>query len=100
VRGSAWPEARVRIECEPPLQWIAPNALGGRTANPPRGRFLLRALEFLSGPRIEVRQDDRVLWDGRVRRLVPGRSTPFPAGWTAGVEPGRGPVRVRVVRRG
>jgi len=115
VRGSAWPEARVRIECEPPLQWIAPNVLaapstsaalaGGRTrgdraAVPPRGRFLLRALEFLSGPRIEIRQGERVLWDGRVRRLVPGRSTSLPAAWTAGIEPGGGPVRVRVVHHG
>ena len=104
VRGSLWPEQRVPIECEPPLQWIAPNALAvpaTRTgATPPRGRFLLRALEFLSGPRIEIRQGGRVLWDGRVRRLVPGRSTALPAGWPAGVDPGGGPVSVRVVRRG
>jgi hypothetical protein len=109
VRGSAWPAERVAIECEPPLHWIAPNAIappagassaGSRPAAPPRGRFLFRALEFLSGPRIEIRQSDRVLWDGRARRLVPGRSTALPAGWTAAVELEGGPVSVRVVHRG
>jgi NADPH-dependent 2,4-dienoyl-CoA reductase/sulfur reductase-like enzyme len=103
VRGSAWPAERVSIRCEQPLQWIAPNALSAVArpgAKPPRGRFLLRSLEFVSGPRIEIAQDGRILWDGRLRRLVPGRSTSLPAGWTAGVEAGGGPVRVRVVRRG
>ena len=104
VRGSAWPDQRVPIECESPLQWIVPNSLSpARTragAAPPRGRFLLRSTEFLSGPRIEIRQDERVLWDGRVRRLVPGRSTSLPAAWTTGVEPGGGPLRVRVADRG
>ena len=27
VRGSAWPDWRVPIECEPPLHWISPNLL-------------------------------------------------------------------------
>jgi hypothetical protein len=105
VRGSAWPDQRVAIQCEQPLQWIAPNAIcasfGARsTAAPPRGRFLLRSREFMSGPRVELAQDGRVLWDGRLRRLGPGRSTLLPAAWTAAVEPGGGPVRVRVVHRG
>ena len=108
VRGSAWPEARVPIECEAPLHWIAPNVLSPPAtmharapgASPPRGRFLLRALEFFTGPRIEIQQDDRVLWDGRVRRLTPGRSTALPAAWTADVRPDGGPVRVRLVHRG
>jgi thioredoxin reductase len=105
VRGSAWPDERVPIECAPPLQWIVPNALcapaGTRARGiPARGRFLLRSLEFLTGPRIEISQDGRVIWDGRLRRFVPGRSTSLPAAWTAAVEPGAGPVRVRVVHRG
>jgi thioredoxin reductase len=108
VRGSTWPEQRVAIECEPPLHWIAPNALSppgtssarAPGATPPRGRFLLRAHEFFSGPRIEIQQDARVLWDGRVRRLGPGRSTRLPAAWTAAVDPAGGPVRVRLVHHG
>jgi len=106
VRGSAWPDRRVPIECEPPLQWIVPNALCAQAAStragaaPPRGRFLLRSHEFLSGPRIEIAQGERVLWDGRLRRLGPGRSTPLRAAWSAGVTPDGGPVRVRVVHRG
>ena len=60
----------------------------------------LRSTEFVSRPRIQVVQDGRTLWDGRIRRLVPGRSARLAAGWTAAVDPGGGPVRVRVVRRG
>jgi thioredoxin reductase len=100
VRGAEWPAIRVPIECEHPLQWIAPNAVGPAGADPPRGRFLLRSREFVSRPRIAVVQDGRTLWDGRIRRLVPGRSAPLAIGWTAAVDPGGGPVSVGVVRRG
>jgi thioredoxin reductase len=108
VRGSAWPEARVAIECDPPLRWISPNAIAAgagsartrASALPPRNRFLLRAHEFVARPRVEIAQDGRVLWDGLVRRLVPGRSARLPSGWTRAVDAGGGPVRVRAVARG
>ena len=100
VRGRAWPQRRLAIECEPPLGWISPNVLNGAPSSPPRGFFALRSAEFASGPRIQVTQDDRTIWDGRMRRLVPGRSARLAAGWTASVDPGGGPVRVRVVSRG
>jgi thioredoxin reductase len=100
ARGSAWPEARVGIECEPPLTWISPNVLSDRPRDPPRGSFALRSAEFVSGPRLQVTQEDRIIWDGRIRRLIPGRSARLAAGWTAAVNFGGGPVRVRVVNRG
>jgi thioredoxin reductase len=99
VRGSEWPEARVPIEGDAPLHWIAPNAIAGR-GDPPRGRFLLRSREFVSRPRIQIVQDGRMLWDGRIRRLVPGRSRSLPTGWTTSVDPRGGSVCVRVVPRG
>jgi hypothetical protein len=130
LAGGTWPEKRVRIECEPPLHWIAPNAASLRrlasaapvlatavrppaTADyteeprfappfdsPPRDRFLLRSREVLTRPRIEVVQDGRILWAGRFRRLVPGRSTALPGAWVGVVHPMGGPVRVRLVARG
>jgi thioredoxin reductase len=100
LRGSAWPEQRVPIECEAPLQWISPNVVSSRASAPPRGCFALRSNEFVSGPRIEVAQDGRTLWDGRIRRLLPRRSARLPAGWAAKVEPAGGPVRVRLVHHG
>ncbi|HEX6653317.1 MAG TPA: FAD-dependent oxidoreductase [Thermoleophilaceae bacterium] len=100
VRGSAWPDRRVPVECEPPLHWISPNVLAGRPTPPSRGTFALRSTEFASGPRIQVTQEGRMLWDGRIRRLVPGRSARLAAGWVAAVDAAGGPVRVRVVRRG
>jgi thioredoxin reductase len=107
VRGSEWPRQRVPIKCEPPLHWIAPNAItphrpgaAPHGADPPRGRFLLRSHEFLRGPRIQIVQGDRVIWDGRIRRLVPGRSASLPTGWTAAVDCGGAPICVRVLQRG
>ena len=95
-----WPAVRVPIECEPPLHWIAPNAVAPDAGAPPRGRFLLRSLEFVRGPRIEIVQDGRELWNGRLARLVPGRSARLPHAWTFAVDPEGGPVRVRVGSRG
>jgi len=100
VRGAHWPESRVPIECELPLQWIAPNALAVGAGAPPRGRFALRSGEFARRPRVEIAQDGRSLWSGRVGRLVPGRSARLPHDWTAAVDPAAGPVRVRVAARG
>src|SRR5215212_3887810 len=100
VRGSAWPERRARIECEPPLHWISPNAISEKPGSPPRGGFALRAREFATRPQVTIVQDGRTLWDGLPKRLVPGRSTRLPAGWTAAVDPGGGPVRVRLASGG
>ena len=48
---------------------------------------------------LQVRQDGRELWSGRVGRLVPGRSAHIPAGWIAAESiPIRGPVIVAVNR--
>jgi thioredoxin reductase len=101
VRGSAWPEATVPIECEPPLRWISPNAIAARdTTGPPRDRFLLRSREFVTRSRIEIAQDGRTLWDGGVGRLVPGRSARLPHAWTRSVDPAGGAVSVRLAARG
>jgi thioredoxin reductase len=80
-----WPE-RVPIVCRPPLLWISPNAVSGGE-QPPRDRFALRSSAFLAGPHIEIRQHDRLLWTGRLRRMVPGRSSSLPASWLVDVDP-------------
>jgi thioredoxin reductase len=98
--GHGWPGARVPIECEPPLRWISPNAIDPGAGPPPRGRFALRSSEFVQRPRVEIAQAGRGLWSGRLRRLVPGRSAALPHAWTAAVDPGDGPVRVRVAGGG
>jgi thioredoxin reductase len=95
-----WAGARVSIECEPPLHWIAPNVIAPGAGPPPRGRFALRSREFATRPRLELVQDGRTLWAGRVARLVPGRSARLAHDWTEGVDGAGGPVRVRLARRG
>ena len=93
-----WPHERVPVRCVAPLSWIAPNAIAPGAGPPPRGRFALRAHTFLEVPEIEVAQDGRTLWRGRVRGVRRGRSTALPARWTAAVDPAGGPVAVRVLR--
>jgi thioredoxin reductase len=82
----SWPERAVPILCGEPLRWVSPNAVSGSEA-PPRGRFLLRSNAVLGRSRVEIRQGERLLWSGRVRRLVPGRSTLLPTGWLGDVDP-------------
>ena len=105
LEDGSWPSPRVPIVCEPPLGWIAPNAVSGAEA-PPRDRFALRARDFASGRasarrlpaggspggRVRLVQDGRTLWNGRVARLMPGRSSRLPHEWVRNVDPGGGPV--------
>jgi len=85
--------AVVPIECAPPLHWISPNAIGPNAGSPPRGRFLLRSRDFVRRAPIEIRQDDRLLWNG-FARLTPGRSAPLPCDWVTAVDPLGEPVQV------
>jgi thioredoxin reductase len=97
LEDGEWPQRRAPIICEEPLGWIAPNAVADAQA-PPRGRFALRSREFLRAPRIEVAQAERVLWSGRVARLVPGRSARLADQWVRDVDPGGAAVRVALAR--
>jgi thioredoxin reductase len=91
----SWPDARVPIVCEPPLQWISPNAVSASRDAPPRRRFLLRSAEFLTRPLVELSQEGRPFWRKRLDRLVPGRSTPLPAGWIFLVDIKGSPIEIR-----
>jgi hypothetical protein len=95
--SGAWPAQRLQLVCEPPLGWVAPNVLGTPGGpRPARGHFALRAGEYIRAPRLEVVQGTRVLWSGRLPRVMPGRSARLPAGWTASVDPGGPAVTVRL----
>jgi thioredoxin reductase len=98
--SGAWPARRIRIATRRPLGWIAPSAVSDAGDPPPRSRFALRSTEFLKRPAIEVRQQGRVLWTGRVRRLVPGRSAYLPAGWIDSVDWDGGPIEITSPREG
>jgi thioredoxin reductase len=72
LRTGNWPkpETRIPITVAAPLAWISPNVITVGTP-PPRGHFVLRTREVLSGATVELRQGDRVLASRRFRRLVP-----------------------------
>jgi thioredoxin reductase len=103
LAGAPWPAAPVPIVCDPPLQWIAPNAVGRGEGRVARDHFLLRAAEELIHPLVAVEQGGRTLLRRHVPRLVPGRSARLPTSWAATVDPGGDAVAIRVVsgrRRG
>jgi thioredoxin reductase len=87
-----WP-AQVHVLCLAPLQWISPNVIAGK-APPPRRRLMLRGSVFLDRPRIDIAQDGRRLWSGRIRKLVPNRSASLPCDWIERVDPKSGPIEV------
>ena len=99
VEGEPWPERGVPIICRRPLQWIAPNSVSATIQPPPRDRFALRSAAFTNRSRIEIGQDGRPLWSGRVARLTPGRSRALPAAWITHVDPNGGPIIVALVVR-
>ena len=86
-----WPRS-LPIVCKAPLQWISPSAVGA--VPPPRRRFLVRATEFLRAPTLDLRQDGRVLWRGRLRQVMPGRSVSLPWEWIRSVDPQGGAVEL------
>jgi thioredoxin reductase len=90
-----WPSA-IPLAVRAPLLWVAPSLLPRISHRPPRDRFLLRSSSFVRLPRLEVDQDRRVLWSGRLPRLVPNRSAHIPSGWASRVDPEGGPVTVGV----
>lgn len=94
--GEPWPTSRVPIECEAPLHWMTPSAIvpSRDGTHPP---FRLRARGILGARQVEISQDGRTLWRGRVQRLMPGRSARLPSSWTAAVDSDGGPVVVHVV---
>jgi len=90
-----WP-SHVRLVARDPIAWIAPNLLLAAGHDPPRNRFLLRSRELIWRARIQVHQDGRQLWRGRVGRLVPGRSAHIPARWATQADAAGGPAIVGV----
>jgi hypothetical protein len=95
---NVWPAPAVPVTCRPPLRWISPNAVGGGRDAPPRRRFALRSTVLLRRPEIEIRQDGRRLWNGRVPRLGPGRSASLPTAWVAAVDLAGNAVEVAPLR--
>jgi hypothetical protein len=93
--GSAPGPVRLPVTVEPPLLWIAPNVLRGRSA-PPRGRFVLRSDVFARLARLEVWQDGRRLATDVSYGMKPDRPVRLGASWTGRADPGGGPVTVRL----
>jgi thioredoxin reductase len=94
--GPAPVSVRLPLTVEPPLLWVAPNALRAGGPAPPRGRFVLRSDVFARLARLEVWQDGRRLATGVSFGMKPDRPVRLGAAWTNRADPGGGPVTVRL----
>jgi thioredoxin reductase len=94
--GPAPGPERVPVTVEPPLLWVAPNALRAGGPAPPRGRFVLRSDVFARLARLEVWQDGRRLATDVSFGMKPDRPVRLGASWTGRADPGGGPVTVRL----
>lgn len=94
--GPAPGPVRLPVTVQPPLLWIAPNAVRAGGPAPPRGRFVLRSDVFARLARIEVWQDGRRLATGVSYGMKPDRPVRLGASWTGRADPGGGPVTVRL----
>jgi thioredoxin reductase len=98
LRSGEWPDtAPLAIECEPPLAWISPSVVpagDGADERLAHGHFIARVAAVLDRPLLQLRQDGRVLWSRRYRRLRPAMPVRIPARWTGRADPGGGPVRL------
>lgn len=89
-----WPAMRIPVRCAPPLRWAAPNVF---TPGSAFERLSIRSDALLRWRTVEVLQDGRSLWNGRIRRLGPGRSVRANIGRLHRLDPSGGPVDIRVV---
>src|SRR5215470_10444009 len=95
--GRPAPEpVRLRVTVQAPLLWISPNAVRAGGPVPPRGRFVLRSGVFRRLAPIEVWQDGRRLATELSYRMIPDRPVRLGASWTGRIDPGGGPVTVRL----
>jgi len=97
LTGRVWPSRPPRaIVAEAPIRWVSPSAVADDVRRVPHGHLLLRVDRFLDATEVEVRQDERVLWRQRYRRLVPACSIHLDAGWLTKVASEGGPIVVCV----
>ncbi|MFG2456253.1 NAD(P)/FAD-dependent oxidoreductase [Streptomyces sp. NPDC048523] len=86
----------VPLLVDPPLRWIAPNRVTPADRGLP---YLLRTTAPLYRPLLQVTQDGRTLHRQGFLRALPHRTLTLGARWTHRVDPGGGPVRVRLTDR-
>lgn len=89
------PPVGVRLVADDPFVWVAPGILRPGDPAPARERLLLWSSVYRAAPRIEVRQDGRVLTRRRLAwPATPGRVFRVPSSVLEGVDPHGGQVHL------
>ncbi len=91
-----WPETWLPIEVQPPIAWVAPNAISRDDGIGSQCTFLFRTRGFLRGSRVSIMQGKRVLYERAFAGLRPNVSVPLGGEWLSMVERDGPSVRVMV----
>ena len=95
-RADGWPDHRVPVQVEPPLEWILPNVITDLALPLPFGHFTFQAKAFTRSVRVSVQQGGRELHNQAFGLLRPNVSMALGGGWIRQVDLDGGPVRVSV----
>ena len=87
LASGEWPNGpRIPVVAQAPLTWAFPNEIQSTPAGSAQTPLTVRTDRFLERSAIEVRQNDKLLWRGRMRGpLVPNRSIRIPSRWAASI---------------
>jgi thioredoxin reductase len=89
--------SRVRILADPPLRWISPGILRAGDPPPARGRYLAWVDDFVTAPRVVIRQSGTVVAERRLPwPAAPGRVFRIPSAMFVGVDTCSGDVSVGI----
>jgi len=89
------PSPGVRIVADEPFLWVAPGIVRPGDPAPARDRLLLWTAVHRAAPRVEVRQDGRVITRRRIGwPAAPGRVFRLPFGVLDGIDPRGGEVHI------
>jgi thioredoxin reductase len=95
LENAAEPLPAVRVTAAAPFTWVSPGLIRPGDVPPARGRALLWGDQYRPFPRVEVRQQGRVIARRRLPWPVsPGRVFRVPWDMFGGVDPGAGDVLI------
>jgi hypothetical protein len=83
------------LHSQAPIAWISPGAIAPQQ-RPPGDRFLFRVGEFCRNIQLSVRQDGRVIYSQRFRRLQPNQSARLGCGWLPAIDPNGGALQLTI----
>ncbi len=95
LKKEQWPDERIAIIVEQPVQWISPNVVDDKNARA-ADHFLFRVSDFVSLATLKVIQGDKVVYAEKYRNLTPNLSNRLSAQWVSKIDPKGEKVKIHL----